>query len=109
MADTEDPTGDTSTCARAHCRESTSEELAAIQINGNSVCSPDCARAYLSARDAAPDSITLHDPQFAVARDEVPDVSADQVSMVRRVADRADARAAIDEIETMFPTEFRPY
>lgn len=96
------------TCPVGGCEELTPWDMAAINFDGQYFCSPGCARKHLESMDRVPELMTLHDPQYAVDRGELPGVESEAVDIERPVRDRDDAQAAIDEMEVMFPGEFRP-
>lgn len=96
------------TCDATGCDEPTPWDMVAIVFAGDWFCSPDCARAALNEMTAAPDSITLHDPQFAVAREEVSAASDEtDVDLQWPVVDETDALSVLDDIESMYPSDFR--
>lgn len=81
----------------------------AILVDGVWLCSPECARAFVDELDAAPDSVTLHDPQFVLSREELSAEFGEDTSGITRTVDGADeAVSAIAEFESMFPSPFRP-
>lgn len=101
-------TANDGTCDNSGCDEVTSWDMALIMFDGKWFCSPDCAREHLEEMDTAPQSITLHDPQFAVSRDELPPaVGKEDVDIQRPVTGMEDAFTAIQEIESMYPAKFR--
>lgn len=95
------------TCARKGCSEPTPWDMACIVFDARAFCSPDCAQQQLEALDRVPESVTLHDPQFAVDRAGHPYANADDVDIVYQVDGREDARMTIRECESIHPYEFR--
>lgn len=95
------------TCDSTDCEEPTAWDMVSIDIGDESYCSPECARSALSERDEIPSSITLHDPQLHVSRENLPDVDDDHVNITRQVTSRDDALKAVDEAAEMYPGEFR--
>lgn len=98
-------------CARLDCSEPTPVDMPAVAIDGDTYCSPDCARTALNAvrghPDEIPAEIALLDPQNHVDKSPLPDVSTDQMVIERRVVGLPDAFRAVDEIEEMYPGKFR--
>lgn len=98
-------------CAAAECSEPTPWDMACLVFddeNDRAYCSTACAGDALDAREQAPETITLHDPQYAVDRDDLPDVSADTPTIARPVSGIRDANVALAEFADMFPRDFRP-
>lgn len=95
------------TCASEDCSEPTPWDMACIVFDGRAFCSPACAREALDRLERVPETITLHDPQYAVDRDELPGVAPEDVDITRGVTGLEDARQAIEECATMHPYEFR--
>lgn len=103
-------TDDEATCANPDCDEPTPWDMASVRLDDAEFCSPECARAHLdrTGAESVPQRVTLHDPQFAVDRSDLSGVAEDAIDIGRPIEHGADARRALDEIEEMFPGEFRP-
>ena len=95
------------TCASEDCSEPTPWDMACIIFDGRAFCSPACAREVLDGLGRVPETITLHDPQYAVDRDELPGVDSADVDITRDVTGLGDARQAIEECAEMHSCEFR--
>jgi len=95
-------------CDRDGCNEPTPWDMASIQFADHEFCSPNCAREAFESLTVRSGTVTLHDPQFAVDRDTLPPaVEGDDVNIERRVYGNEEAKEAIDEIEMLYPREFR--
>ena len=100
-------------CARPGCDNTAEMDWPGITFNEDMSaihCSPDCAREALHERSPGefPVTITLLDPQFAVDRSELPGVDHDEPTMNTEAHSAGESFDVIDDIETMFPGEFRP-
>lgn len=101
-------TANDGTCDNTGCEELTPWDMPAIIINDAWFCSPNCAREHLEGIDAAPQSITFHDPQYAASRDELPSsVQEEDVDIRWPVSKMEDALESIQEIESAYPDKFR--
>jgi len=97
---------DDGTCAAPDCDEPTPWDMAAIIVGEAWYCSPECAGGHLN-RHGAPAQVTLHDPQFAADRAELPHVADDAVDISRRVTSLDDADTAIAQATDLYPGTFR--
>lgn len=84
------------------CGEMTPWYMPAVIVDDTWLCSPACARELVREMDARPETVALHDPQFAT------DIAEDAVDISRPTSSTEDAQTAIDEIAEMFPGDFRP-
>jgi hypothetical protein len=98
-----------SECARRACEEWTEWDWVSIVFDAKWFCSPDCAREHLQEMDRIPTKITLHEPQGHLDRDPLPGVDRDDVDLIAVVDPRTKETAfdLIDDIEEMYPGEFR--
>lgn len=98
-------------CARLDCDELTPFDMAAIAVDGDVYCSPKCVRVALESVRGhpydIPSEITLLDPQNHVDKSPLPGVDETEMVLTRRVKGLPDAERAVDEIEQMYPGEFR--
>lgn len=95
------------TCDNPDCDNITPVDMVAIRIDSQTFCSPDCARIHLQTISEIPDSVVLQDPQFVVPRDDLPDTDDTSIGIRFDVTDKSDALTALNEIETMYPHDFR--
>lgn len=98
-------------CARLDCDELTPFDMAAIAIDGDVYCSPECVRVALESvrghPHEVPREITLLDPQNHVDKSPLPGVDETEMVLTRRVEGLPDVERAVGEIERMYPGEFR--
>jgi len=90
-------------CDNKPCNEPTPMDMAGIIIDDEIYCSPDCAKAALKERVEQPTIVKLHDPQFAVDRDEI-GIDDDAVDIWRLGEPAADM---VDAYADIYPGEFR--
>lgn len=95
------------TCDKDGCGNPTSWDMAALIIDSQWFCSPSCAGDGVEVMEGSPETVALHDPQFAVSREEFVDVEGTAVNIERPVENAADAKQAIEKIESLYPTPFR--
>jgi len=98
------------TCDCAGCDEPTPWDLPSVRLDEHEYCSAECAREAYAAMPAGdhPVTITLHDPQYAVDRDELPPAVGDtDVNIECECWSADEAAAAFDDMLAMFPHEFR--
>jgi len=104
---TEPPEND-GTCDNDGCSEPTPMDMPAIVMGGFWFCSPTCAHEKISTLPAMMKHLTLHDPQFAMERDEFPEgVSDDDVGIRWVIENKEVALDLLEEIEEEFPGPFR--
>lgn len=96
------------TCSHDDCDEPTPWDMAAIIVGDGWYCSPTCAIEGVAAADSAPETVTLHDPQYTADRSSMPGVSAEAVNISRPVAGRAEADEAIRTASEVYDAPFRP-
>jgi len=99
------PDGDV--CSHDDCNEPTPWDMVAIVVEGQWFCSPACAVDALGVSKSPPETVTLHDPQYRVDRDELPDVSAEAVDITRSVIGMVEAKQAIKDTREMVGGQFR--
>lgn len=96
------------TCENTDCDEPTPWDMVSIIFDQRAFCSPDCARQALESVETAPESITLHDPQFQVSRADLPaGVGEGDVDISRPVTSVDDGVAGLEAAEEMYPGTFR--
>jgi hypothetical protein len=98
---------DQDTCSRPDCEEPTPWDMLAVVLDGTWCCSPACALDHLDTLETPPETVTLHDPQYHVDRDALPDVSSEAVDIRREVVGMAEAIEAIRDAGELFPGQFR--
>jgi len=98
---------DDGTCAHDDCEEPTPWDMAALIVGDAWYCSPACAIEGVAAADTAPETVTLHDPQYTADREQLPGVSAEAVNISRRVTGLDDADLAIAQATELVPGTFR--
>jgi len=94
---------DDGTCSAPDCGEPTPWDMAAIVLDDEYYCSPQCAGASLERMDSPPQRVTLHDPQYRIDRANFVHVSEDSVNITREVPSMAAAREAIAQMTDVFP------
>ena len=97
-----------SVCGHSDCNEVTPMDMVSIVFDQLAFCSPECAHGHLDTMSRTPTSVAINDPQYAIPRDDFPGVSEDEVLIKRTVTGMGDAHTAIDELDAMYPGDFRP-
>lgn len=98
---------DDDTCSAPDCEEPTPWDMAALIVDGAWYCSPACAIEGVATADTAPETVTLHDPQYTADRAALPAVSTEAVNISRAVEDRAAADEAIRDASELYGAAFR--
>lgn len=90
-------------CHNDGCDEPCPWDMSGIILFNEIYCSPDCAREGLKEMPDKPHEVVLHDPQFAVDRENTEAPSG----MVDLVIESSAPLAAIQCHEDWYPGEFR--
>jgi len=98
---------DSGTCSAPDCEEPTPWDMAALIVGDAWYCSPACAIEGVAAADTAPETVTLHDPQYTADRAALPAVSTEAVNITRAVDGRAAADEAIRDASDLYGAAFR--
>lgn len=92
---------DESTCAIASCDNATPWDMASIILDDTWYCTPRCARTAITECGVHPDTVTVHDPQYSIKRDETDLMDEDEVDYTYDVETQGRALMAIDEAQDL--------